>query len=623
MTTCNQWNGSPSWIPIRGFAQKWLEICIKDHSHNQPAWFPTRLIDLGTPNDQYVKLIDTRSTPTRGPYATLSHRWADSAVITTTSSNLEKFLNTIPVAILSKTFQDAFIAARSYLGVRYIWIDSLCIIQDDPQDWRAESVTMQDVYSHSYCNLSAIATSSGVHGLFPPRDLDRARPCQVETNWEGRDPETYILIPKRFWDEQLDNAPLSGRGWVFQERWLAPRILHFSSDQLLWECCELNASEAYPRGIPEITCGTKSDIHHDLEVPADLQPHGNLTMLQKLLEWLGLQRNSKKDDFDKEVTSTGKRLIAQSNPLGLAPIIYGTQSSFKNRISAPAPLKPYENYKNWQRLVECYSTCKVTKEEDKLIAVSGIAKHFQSALGSEYLAGLWRENLPIELIWRVGSAESVSVQQLSTYRAPSWSWASVDTQIINKFVDCELLSLIAVTDSHIEHLWSDPFSPVTGGWIHVRGTLHPALLYPSDNYSWDLKYNLVLPQTGRQLYAMPDAEPKTSEFSRRPLRNPIIRRDRSQQMEEMLESFKSNGFFVPWYENPLYLLPVVSDALQRGTFGIVLEPVTSKRGTYKRWGWFEEAVPFYAESSFNIPYGDVRKKKKLYLDDTHQELKIV
>jgi len=599
------------------------KTCTKDQVHYQPAWFPTRLIDLGTSNDQYVNLVNTRSTPTRGPYATLSHRWADSTVIQTTSSNLEQFLHAIPVTILSKTFQDAFTAARSYLGVRYIWIDSLCIIQDDSQDWRAESATMQDVYSHSFCNLSAIATSSGVHGLFPPRDFDRVRPCEIETNWAGRDPETCIPIPKRFWDEQLDYAPLSRRGWVFQERWLAPRILHFSSDQLLWECCELNASEAYPHGIPEITCGTNFEVHNELGAPADLQSYGNQTMLQKLLEWLYLRRPSKEDDKFVEESSTAKILSAQSNPLGLPPITYGTQSSFKNRISAPVPLKPSENYKKWQGLVEWYSSCIVTREEDKLVAFSGIAKRFHSALGSEYLAGLWRDNLPNELIWRVGRAESDNVRRPSKYRAPSWSWASVDTQIINKFVDRELFSVIAVTDSHIDHLSSDPFSQVTGGWIRVRGTLHPALLYPSDNHSWDLKYNLVLPQTGRQLYAMPDTEPKTSEFSRRAVRNPIIRGDRSREMEEVLDSFKENGMFVSWYENPLYLLPVVSDVLEKGTFGIVLEPVASEQGTYKRWGWFEESVPSYTGSSFEVLYGDKRKKKKLYLDGTYQELRIV
>ena len=532
-------------------------------------------------------------------------------------------MNAIPVTNLSKTFQDAFTAARLYLGVRFIWIDSLCIIQDDPQDWRAESITMQDVYTHSFCNLSAMAISSGVHGLFPPRDIDRVRPCEVETSWVGRDPETYVPIPKRFWDEQLDYAPLSRRGWVFQERWLAPRILHFGSDQLLWECCELNASEAYPHGIPHITCGTSSELHHELGAPADLQSREPLTMLKKILEWLYLPMPSKEDNIIIDVPSTTKILTAQSNPLGLPPITYGTQSSFKNRVSAPVRLKPSENYQKWQRLVEWYSSCKLTKEEDKLIAFSGIAKRFHSALSSKYLAGLWQDNLPNELIWRVSRAESDSVRRPSRYRAPSWSWASVDTQTINKFVDRELFSVIAVTDSHIDHLSSDPFSQVADGWIRVRGTLHPALLYASDSYNWDLKYSLVLPQTGRQLYAMPDAEPKTSEFSRRALKNPIIRGDKSQQMEEILDSFTENGKFVFWYENPLYLLPVVSDALQKGTFGIILEPVASKRGTYKRWGWFEESVPVDTGTSFKIPYGDERKKKKLYLDDTYQEVRIV
>ena len=71
----------------------------------------------------------------------------------------------------------------------------------------------------------------------------------------------------------------------------------------------------------------------------------------------------------------------------------------------------------------------------------------------------------------------------SRYRAPSWSWASTDTQIINKFVDRELPSIITVVDTHIDRLSSDPFSQVRGGWIRVRGALYPALLYASENYS--------------------------------------------------------------------------------------------------------------------------------------------
>ena len=83
---------------------------------------------------------------------------------------------------------------------------------------------------------------------------------------------------------------------------------------------------------------------------------------------------------------------------------------------------------------------------------NGSAKNFQSTLGSEYLAGLWQDNLPHELIWRISRAESDTVRRPSKYRAPSWSWASVETQMINRFVERELLSVIAVTDSQIDHL---------------------------------------------------------------------------------------------------------------------------------------------------------------------------
>ena len=135
----------------------------------------------------------------------------------------------------------------------------------------------------------------------------------------------------------------------------------------------------------------------------------------------------------------------------------------------------------YQQLVEWYSSCTLTKEEDKFVAFSGIAKCFQSALGSEYLAGLWKDNLPIELLWRVSRAESDTVRRPYKHCASSWSWASVNTQIINKFVVCKHLFIIAVVDRHVEHLASDLFSQVTGGWIRMRGALYQALLYASEN----------------------------------------------------------------------------------------------------------------------------------------------
>ena len=88
MITCNQWYGSPTWTPISSLMQNWLETCTVEKGDVSSAWFPTRLIDLGISDEDDVKLIDTRNTAPTGPYATLSHRWADSVVIRTILSNV-------------------------------------------------------------------------------------------------------------------------------------------------------------------------------------------------------------------------------------------------------------------------------------------------------------------------------------------------------------------------------------------------------------------------------------------------------------------------------------------------------------------------------------------------------
>ena len=143
--------------------------------------------------------------------------------------------------------------------------------------------------------------------------------------------------------------------------------------------------------------------------------------MQKLLTGVYPESSSKsKDDF-VEPSGIAKFFVDQAN-LGSAPITYGTQLSFKNRMTALNPLQKSENYRKWQRLVEWYSSCTLTQEEDRLVAFAGVAKGFRSEFNCDYLAGLWRENLPNELIWRVGRAESDKTRSPSQYRAPSWLW---------------------------------------------------------------------------------------------------------------------------------------------------------------------------------------------------------
>jgi hypothetical protein len=139
------------------------------------------------------------------------------------------------------------------LDFRYIWIDSLCILQDDEQDWRRESSTMGDVYHSSALNIAATKSSSGEGGCFSERKKSHITPCRVDLIDDGTTtllPGTYLLSNPNLWNDLTKNSPLFSRAWAIQELALTPRILHFARDQMLWECSQLQASETYPRGNP-------------------------------------------------------------------------------------------------------------------------------------------------------------------------------------------------------------------------------------------------------------------------------------------------------------------------------------------------------------------------------------
>lgn len=107
----------------------------------------------------------------------MSHCWGGVAFNSLTKANFSSFREIIPVSTLSKTFQNAIYIAR-YIGIEYIWIDSLCIIQDDLEDWRRESSLMATVYGGSHINLAASGASNGNVGCFFKRQASWR--CQVE-----------------------------------------------------------------------------------------------------------------------------------------------------------------------------------------------------------------------------------------------------------------------------------------------------------------------------------------------------------------------------------------------------------------------------------------------------------
>lgn len=237
-----------------------------------------------------------------GYYVTLSHRWGSKPenLAQLRENNIQDLKEAILVKSLPQTFQDAIdFARRLSSDIRYLWIDSLCILQDDMDDWDRESIQMHKVYKNSYCNLSASAAIDGDQGMYVDRAKHNLWENEVNLNIDGlrefRDTNPGLLSRMRaeserrkiasigaesrirrctirdvsFWNRNVENAPVNERAWVLQERLLAPRVLHFCKDQIAWECCELEAAESFPYGI----WGLELDLEKRLRQRLRLKAH--------------------------------------------------------------------------------------------------------------------------------------------------------------------------------------------------------------------------------------------------------------------------------------------------------------------------------------------------------------
>ncbi|KAF1960170.1 HET-domain-containing protein [Byssothecium circinans] len=364
-------------------ARRWLNECRHNHSNclrDSLPTLPTRVIDVGTAESpEEPHLIITNGL--RGDYVALSHCWGGKIATSLETHKMSKYRRSLPYADLPRNFCDAITITRN-LGVRYLWIDSLCIIQDSKQDWTIEAAKMGSVYRDATVTVSAMVAANSSSGILntyqPPQKLGH-RLRVYEAN--DRSEEVTAELVERTHDKRenmlfdlWEHSPLTSRGWTLQEFVLSPRHIFYGRRQIFWQC---------PEGFKP----ADGEIYDSMPVE-----HTELSRILHSEKLLNMP--SEKPDREKVL-------------------------------------------KTYYGLVQEYCKRQLTHTSDKLPAFSGIATNLHPVLGGEYLAGLWTSDLTRGLLWRQGYSVKQSDAAGSSVRefngppefrkdstAPSWSWAA-------------------------------------------------------------------------------------------------------------------------------------------------------------------------------------------------------
>ncbi|KAH6843217.1 heterokaryon incompatibility protein-domain-containing protein [Chaetomium sp. MPI-CAGE-AT-0009] len=422
-------------------ARGWLNECRENHSgcrrESLPA-LPTRVIDVGASESHAApRVIITNEL--QDDYVALSHCWGGDIATKLKTDTLVPFQESLPYAELPQNFRDAITITRE-LGIRYLWIDSLCILQDSEQDWAAESARMGLVYQDATLTLSAMIPPNSKSGILNPNESHWRPPTishkmrvydskhlsnvEVVAELQHRtDPENELERMDKLWG----SSPLTSRGWTLQEFILSHRNLFYGRDQIYWSC---------PKGFRQAD-GSKYD-----RLPIQFQ-----TVSQ------AIHRN--------RLSST----IPSEMPTG----------SDQKRVLS-----------DYYSIVQEYCMRALTKSSDKLPALAGIASSLQPVLPGQYLAGIWTCDVITGLLWRRSTFIRESYDPSSDRRdssAPSWSWAAAVGQIYFQHVD-KLPPTpwqARLVDYNIVPLnRANPFGQVESGQIVLEGLTIPILQTSSD-----------------------------------------------------------------------------------------------------------------------------------------------
>lgn len=411
------------------WARDQIEHCTKHHlecrvPEGEPSCFiPSRLIQIPSDPRDGVFLRPRPDIPGGTRYAALSYCWGKRQAwpaCRTSRWNLASQMYGISWTTLPATIQDAIEATRK-LGLEYIWIDCICIIQDDEKDWQVESMQMATVYTHAHVTLSAALPLDTRTGIFSTRDAESLSHI-LTIRYRGDEYPIYAFhVPQEsgrieprllanIWRGSLERSleyPMFNRAWTFQERLASRRVLLFGKEELIMECAS--------------GCVFEESLYR-------LQP---------------------------------PRLSDKT-----------LKEAYAGSMSSPRKI--------WWEIVYTYSHLKLTVPTDRLPAIAAVAQRLALQNPTdEYLCGLWRKSFLSDLLWeRVlntldkGDPPLVCISAAwgaASYTAPSWSWVSFRSKARNITNIVEPLS--KVIKVYLEYRDNSSFGRVSGGYATISGPM--------------------------------------------------------------------------------------------------------------------------------------------------------
>ncbi|KAI1388522.1 heterokaryon incompatibility protein-domain-containing protein [Hypoxylon trugodes] len=361
------------------FIQATIQNCQATHSgcpRNDDVVLPTFIVDVQTAQEPF--LVQNDGTQ-RGSYIALSYCWGPASVqelTWLTKARLPSYLKCISLASLPQTLQDA-VSVTHRLGIQYLWIDSMCIPQDDEEIRQQQLRVMADIYTQSFATIQASIPHSASDGFLALSRNPYGVPVRLPFERDLVSGHTSFAIVRFVPVRKGDEASADQRAWIFQETVLPVRVVRYCATLVVVSCRH------------EIC--TEDGCEYDNFNRFSLSPRA----------YYHIRPDLRPDSIPPEFP----------------------------RI--PSTNHQKQALESWYRNLQMFYSPRVTSvSDDRLVALSAYAREAHSVIGGNYLAGNWSVDLRKGLRWQPWGA---LLQRAVTYRAPSWSWAAYDGNVCHLY----------------------------------------------------------------------------------------------------------------------------------------------------------------------------------------------